>query len=112
MGRPRKNQTLTTLTTESVEKGQKITTYQAETLNESTPDREFVIFMEKPIELKNLALSIVKNSETGQWMLVQSKFDYKTNTNSKWEVIEQHTDLSEITHRFKVVFGETFMVPT
>jgi len=120
MGRPRKNQTLTTLETldpkqvaldEMVAEGEAQGLYQ-----ESTPDREPVeptAFTaepaEVPEELKNIALSIVRNPVNQHWMLVQFKFDYASKTIGRLVVVEEHSDRIEIVERFKMIAGVELM---
>lgn len=121
MGRPRKNQTLTTLETldpkqvanealdQMVAEGERLDLY-------STPDREPVeptAFTAEPVEvpeeLKNIALSIVRNPVNQHWMLVQFKFDYASKTIGSLVVVEEHTDRIEIVERFKMVAGTELM---
>lgn len=119
MGRPRKNQTLTTLTTEPTEEQtQALDTLvsEGEALDlYSSPDREPLAFTaepkEVPLELNNLALSIVRNPENQRWILIQFPFDYKTKTIGPIEIVEEHTDRIEIVERFKMVAGVKLMSP-
>lgn len=104
MGRPRKNPLpLTTLETES--------TVEEQTLNiiEQEPHSLDLHKEPKLIELKNTALSIVRNPVTQHWMLVQFKFDYVTKTVGELIVLEEHTDRIEIVERFKMVAGTELM---
>ena len=121
MGRPRKNQTLTTLETLDPKQvaqealDQMVAEGEAQGLY-STPDRELVeptAFTaepaEVPEELKNTALSIVRNPVNQHWMLVQFKFDYASKTVGPLVVVEEHSDRIEIVERFKMIAGTELM---
>lgn len=112
LGRPKKNKTLTTLETEPtpqeqaldtmVAEGQKMGLYDEPTAFTAEP-------VEVPLELKNTALSIVRNPESQHWMLVQFKFDFASKTVGSLQVLETHTDRIEIVERFKMVAGTELM---
>lgn len=95
MGRPRKNPTDLNTQEELLDQSEKVHT-------------------EEPLykaECKNVALSVMRNPVTQHWMLVSVKFDYTTKSFGEMTVLEEHTDRSEITHRFKVISGNEFFSP-
>lgn len=114
MGRPRKNQTLTTLETLDP----KAVTSEQEEVS-GLVDQKLVgdIIYEndqsgstklKTLELKSVAVSVLRHPVTQNWMLVQIPFDFATNTFGEMTIVEQNTDRSEIQYRFRVVTGDTF----
>ena len=109
MGRPRKNP----LPAVKTEQDKVLDTLVAESQRLGLYDEPTVIVPEplKPVECNNVALSILRNPANQKWMLVSIKFDYATKTLGEMTIIEQHTDRVEITYRYQVISGTTFMSP-
>jgi hypothetical protein len=120
MGRPRK--TLTTLETSTPEQVVEINTGEKDLYSTPVNEKLDALIAETQklglydevclggfVELKNTALSIVRNPVTQHWILLQFKFDYATKTIGEMTIVEEHTDRIEIVERFKMVAGTELM---
>jgi len=117
-GRPKKNQTLTTLETldpkevqeealqTMVDEGQKMGLY--EELHDQTNE---IFKADIPVvkELKEVAISVFRNPKTNRWAVATVKFDYITGTFGKVDIIEESTERIEVLERARVQFADHFM---
>lgn len=63
----------------------------------------------EPVELNNQALSLLKDEDNNDYVIVKVNFDYKTKKTSESEVIFRDRSFSLTKERFIVLMGKLFL---
>lgn len=59
-----------------------------------------------PVELKDVALSIVKDTVNNDWVVVKIQYDFKSKKMSEPEVLVRERELSIIQERFRILVAQ------
>lgn len=79
----------------------------------SSPFKPEAVSSEKSIELPDNAFSLIKNITTGDWEVINIKFDPVTKTVGQLEIVSKEKERSVAQERFKIlvannVFNKVF----
>lgn len=104
-GRPKKIQEIVDETNQLIARSQEETQKLAEVREQVQQD---IKYPPKETSLNDIFLSITRNPVNQRWMVLQMKYDYKTQTFGPIEKIEESLERADVLHRFQVLSGHAF----